>query len=61
MLHYQAWKKGVKAMYYCRSKSLQRAEVVSLPQGQQKPAKVVMKATGTDDSSKYEECLSCQG
>jgi ribonucleoside-diphosphate reductase alpha chain len=61
MLHYQAWKRGVKAMYYCRSKSLQRAEVVSLPQGQQKPAKVVMKATGTDDASKYEECLSCQG
>ncbi len=28
-LHFEAWKKGVKSLYYCRSKSLQRAEVVS--------------------------------
>ena len=25
-IHYQAWKKGVKSLYYCRSKSLQRSE-----------------------------------
>lgn len=25
-IHYQAWKKGVKSLYYCRSKSIQRAE-----------------------------------
>src|SRR5690606_15912661 len=25
-LHYQAWKKGVKSLYYCRSLSIQRAE-----------------------------------
>ena len=25
-LHFQAWKKGVKSLYYCRSKSIQRAE-----------------------------------
>ena len=28
-LHFQAWKKGVKTLYYCRSKSIQRAEVVT--------------------------------
>lgn len=28
-IHYQAWKKGLKSLYYCRSKSIQRAEVVS--------------------------------
>ncbi|HXV74033.1 MAG TPA: ribonucleoside-diphosphate reductase subunit alpha, partial [Sphingomonadales bacterium] len=28
-IHFEAWKKGVKSLYYCRSKSLQRAEVVS--------------------------------
>lgn len=28
-IHFQAWKKGVKSLYYCRSKSIQRAEVVS--------------------------------
>jgi len=58
MVHYMAWKKGVKTMYYCRSKSLQRAEVVSLPQGAAAP-KQQLKATGTD-GPKYEECLACQ-
>ncbi len=28
-IHFQAWKKGLKSLYYCRSKSIQRAEVVS--------------------------------
>ncbi|NKB22079.1 MAG: ribonucleoside-diphosphate reductase subunit alpha [Alphaproteobacteria bacterium] len=28
-IHWQAWKKGVKSLYYCRSKSIQRAEAVS--------------------------------
>ena len=26
LIHFSAWKKGVKSLYYCRSKSLQRAE-----------------------------------
>ncbi len=66
-LHLQAWKKGVKSLYYCRSKSIQRAEAVardatnhaiaSVPHmgsvnGGEKPAEA-----GTVD---YEECLSCQ-
>jgi ribonucleoside-diphosphate reductase alpha chain len=25
-IHFQAWKRGVKSLYYCRSKSIQRAE-----------------------------------
>ncbi len=28
-IHFQAWKKGVKSLYYCRSKSIQRADKVS--------------------------------
>jgi ribonucleoside-diphosphate reductase alpha chain len=28
-LHFQAWKKGLKSLYYCRSKSIQRAENVN--------------------------------
>ncbi len=28
-IHWMAWKKGVKSLYYCRSKSVQRAEAVS--------------------------------
>jgi ribonucleoside-diphosphate reductase alpha chain len=27
-IHFQAWKKGVKSLYYCRSRSVQRAETV---------------------------------
>jgi ribonucleoside-diphosphate reductase alpha chain len=29
-IHFEAWKKGVKSLYYCRSKSIQRADVVSV-------------------------------
>tara|TARA_Y100001001_G_scaffold64422_1_gene61690 strand:+ start:95 stop:1981 length:1887 start_codon:yes stop_codon:yes gene_type:complete len=28
-IHYMAWKRGMKSLYYCRSKSIQRAEDVS--------------------------------
>ena len=28
-IHWRAWKQGVKTLYYCRSKSIQRAEAVS--------------------------------
>jgi len=28
-IHWNAWKKGLKSLYYCRSKSIQRAEAVS--------------------------------
>jgi ribonucleoside-diphosphate reductase alpha chain len=58
MLHYMAWKKGVKSLYYCRSKSLQRAEVVSLDVQKQKLAEVV--APQEEDEDKYAECLACQ-
>lgn len=27
--HYQAWKKGIKSLYYCRSASIQRADKIS--------------------------------
>lgn len=61
MVHYMAWKKGIKSLYYCRSKSLQRAEVVSLPTKDTAAAVMgaALKATGTD-GPKYEECLACQ-
>jgi ribonucleoside-diphosphate reductase alpha chain len=65
MLHYMAWKKGVKSLYYCRSKSLQRAEVVSLPsKATEARPQVELKATGTGPvvaaETKYDECLACQ-
>ena len=52
MLHWTAWEKGVKSLYYCRSKSIQRAEKVGT-EGKQDEA---LKTEKTD----YEECLACQ-
>ncbi len=52
-LHYQAWKKGVKSLYYCRSKSIQRAEVVSMD-------KFKKETTEAKAEPQYEECLACQ-
>ena len=52
-LHFQAWKKGMKSLYYCRSKSLQRAEVISNSSQEQLELDLPPK---TD----YDECLACQ-
>jgi ribonucleoside-diphosphate reductase alpha chain len=51
-IHYQAWKKGVKSLYYCRSLSIQRAE-----RDETKFPRAVEAPVETND---YEECLSCQ-
>jgi ribonucleoside-diphosphate reductase alpha chain len=64
-IHYQAWKKGVKSLYYCRSLSIQRADNVSekairpdeftgIPVND--TAAVPLAAASTN----YEECLACQ-
>src|SRR5437868_1224960 len=73
-IHMMAWKRGVKTLYYCRSLSIQRADVVSndavvAPLGDQ--ALTVPKADApqtplpvgtppTGEANNYEECLSCQ-
>ncbi|MDE2238542.1 MAG: ribonucleoside-diphosphate reductase subunit alpha [Rhodospirillales bacterium] len=63
-IHYQAWKKGVKSLYYCRSLSIQRADNVSekkatisldMPVANDAAAPVPLTASGN-----YEECLACQ-
>lgn len=56
-VHYMAWKKGVKGMYYCRSMSLQRAEKVAHKVVGQELANDLTKQENTN---KYEECLACQ-
>ena len=56
MLHFQAWKKGLKSLYYCRSLSIQRAES-RLTEQQQKAALDIPIANTRVD---YEECLACQ-
>ena len=55
-IHYQAWKKGLKSLYYCRSKSIQRAEVVNTSFAQTKK----QKTQENQQTNDYEECLSCQ-
>ena len=52
-IHFQAWKKGLKSLYYCRSKSIQRAENIN----NSLSAKKIIKDSKEED---YEECLSCQ-
>jgi len=52
MLHWMAWEKGVKSLYYLRSKSIQRAEYAG---GEGKEIKQ-LETERTD----YEECLACQ-
>ncbi len=68
-IHYPAWKKGVKSLYYCRSLSIQRAEKAEAPAQPEKGLKLVP-LVNLDDLPKvaaapqpvtdYEECLSCQ-
>ncbi|WP_291077547.1 ribonucleoside-diphosphate reductase subunit alpha [Hyphomonas sp.] len=52
MLHWTAWEKGLKSLYYCRSKSVQRAAFA----GSEKSSAQKMDTPNTD----YDECLACQ-
>jgi len=53
-IHFQAWKKGLKSLYYCRSKSIQRAENIN----NELSTKVLSEEN--KEEKNYEECLSCQ-
>jgi len=55
-IHFAAWKKGVKSLYYARSTSMQRADKVA-----HKAQENEMKFNSTaEEGGKYDECLSCQ-
>lgn len=74
-IHFMAWKKGVKSLYYCRSLSIARADNVSekavapvaftgvmggAPANDgQAPLPLVAAAAGGSGAN-YEECLACQ-
>lgn len=47
-MHYLAWKKGVKSLYYCRSQSLQRVYKVSYTHNQ------------GNSANSNDECIACQ-
>ncbi|MET0156310.1 MAG: ribonucleoside-diphosphate reductase subunit alpha [Rickettsiales bacterium] len=57
-LHYTAWKKGLKSLYYCRSTSIQRAEKVS-HQAVESGAETE-RGTVAAIQKEYDECLACQ-
>ncbi len=59
-IHYQAWKKGVKSLYYCRSLSIQRAESSEASKAVQQRSAEINTAQPTTEVANYEECLSCQ-
>ncbi len=60
-LHFQAWKKGLKSLYYCRSKSIQRAENINAGSSTDVTKNVYSnKKESSNEDNKYEECLSCQ-
>jgi len=59
-IHFDAWKKGLKSLYYCRSKSIQRAENVNDSKSTDILANVYRKKEVPAQDSEYEECLSCQ-
>ena len=55
-IHFQAWKKGLKSLYYCRSKSIQRAENVNNGLSINKIENVSSQNQDQDN----DECLACQ-
>ena len=54
MLHWQAWERGVKSLYYLRSKSVQRAAFAGADAAE---ASAIEAANARTD---YDECLACQ-
>ena len=56
MLHWTAWKRGVKSLYYCRSKSISRAAFA----GQLEKVEAAGTRQVAPSRTDYEECLACQ-
>jgi|SRR3989338_4419329 len=57
-IHFRAWQKGLKSLYYCRSTSIQRADKVS-----NKGEKHEMEFSNQNQKGverEFEECLACQ-
>ena len=57
-IHFQAWKKGLKSLYYCRSKSIQRAENIN--SGSSTDIEMNVYKNKENQEPEYEDCLSCQ-
>ena len=56
MLHWTAWEKGVKSLYYCRSQSVQRTAYAG---GKEKEDSAEVEGFDIQRTD-YDECLACQ-
>ncbi|MBB4633479.1 ribonucleoside-diphosphate reductase subunit alpha [Sphingosinicella soli] len=56
MMHYRAWELGIKSLYYCRSKSIQRAGFAGGVEADNTPMLKMIEVEAKD----YDECLACQ-
>jgi ribonucleoside-diphosphate reductase alpha chain len=73
-IHFMAWKKGMKSLYYCRSLSIARADNVSekpvapvafegvmgVPANDGQAPLPLVAAAAAGSGTNYEECLACQ-
>jgi ribonucleoside-diphosphate reductase alpha chain len=55
-VHFQAWKQGLKTLYYCRSEKIAKADKVSNKIERQVIQEIDLKAL-----ARGEECLACEG
>ena len=60
MLHFQAWEKGIKSLYYLRSKSIQRAGFAGGVEADNTADAAKIELMAGAEQTDYEECLSCQ-
>ena len=56
-VHFQAWKNGLKTMYYCRSDKIAKADKVSKRIEREIIKEIDLTALTTDDGA----CLACEG
>ncbi len=59
-IHFRAWKKGVKSLYYCRSTSIQRADKISHDVQLVDFKDIEKQNRDRENTSNFDECLSCQ-
>tara|TARA_Y100001001_G_scaffold163782_1_gene193821 strand:+ start:16260 stop:18056 length:1797 start_codon:yes stop_codon:yes gene_type:complete len=57
MLHFDAWRRGIKSLYYLRSKSVQRAGFAG---GVEKDNQMEREELYVESTTDYSECLACQ-
>jgi ribonucleoside-diphosphate reductase alpha chain len=55
-VHFTAWKKGVKTLYYCRSEKIGKADKVS-----KKIEREVIKELDMEQLAQGNDCIACEG